>query len=352
MSKWRGFVGMNTRMGVFLRRHPHVFDVYAHPVRKNLCCRVSGKMRDLVEEEAGAVRDGEEVAVCRLKKLLLMAPAGCLHTHALWLIRRELGLPDDFRVSVLAKYNRDFRLVDPGGVALVGRDEGLAVAEVERWREREYREKWLSEFETKYAFKMSFPTGFRIEKGFRERLKNWQRLPYLKPYEIGDGNGVSRRACGGGERFEKRAVGIIHELLSLTVEKMVEVERLSHFRRDFGVEVNIRELLLKHPGIFYISTKGNKQTVYLREAYSKGCLVEPNPVYLVRMKMLELICLGCRNTRELQRQKYVEEEKCVEVDRVHFYLVCPVLESLYDENVSCNSRINITSDVDSDNEHE
>lgn len=78
-------------------------------------------MRDLVEGEAGAVRDGElvagdgeVVAVWRLKKLLLMAPAACLHTHALWLLRREPGLPDDFRVSILAKHNGDFRLVDPG----------------------------------------------------------------------------------------------------------------------------------------------------------------------------------------------------------------------------------------------
>jgi hypothetical protein len=72
------------------------------------------------------------------------------------------------------------------------------------------------------------------------------------------------------------------------------------------MEVNVRELLLKHPGIFYISTKGSTHTVILREAYSKGCLIEPNPIYVVRRKMLDLVLLGCRNTRELQAEEEIK----------------------------------------------
>ena len=83
--------------------------------------------------------------------------------------------------------------------------------------------------------------------------------------------GIRVRTCGGVERYEKRAVAVIHELLSLTVDKMVGVDQLAHFRRDFAIEVNVRELLLRHPGVFYISTKGTTQTVILREAYGKGC---------------------------------------------------------------------------------
>ena len=170
-------------------------------------------------------------------------------------------------------------------------------ARVEEWREKEYSEKWLSEFETKFAFPVSFPTGFKFERGFKERLKNWQRLPYAKPYERKEV--VRVRTCGGIERYEKRAVAVLHELLSLTVEKMVEVDQLAHFRRDFGVEVNVRELLLRHPGIFYLSTKGKTLTVFLREAYRKGGLVEPNPVYETRRNMLDLVLLGCRKTKLL-----------------------------------------------------
>uniref|UniRef100_A0A1D1Z5N2 Putative ABC transporter ATP-binding protein HI_1618 n=1 Tax=Anthurium amnicola TaxID=1678845 RepID=A0A1D1Z5N2_9ARAE len=305
LSKWKSRVGLNVGIGAFLRKYPHIFEMYTHKVKRNICCKLTQKMVDLIEEEARVIKESELVAVQRLKKLLVISTSGTLHVHALWLIRRELGLPDDLRNSILIKYPNDFRLVSPEIVSLVSSDE-MFEAEVEIWREKECREKWLSEFETRYAFPIQFPTGFKIEKGFREKLKNWQRLQYVKPYEKMEK--VRIRTCGGVERFEKRAVGIIHELLSLTVEKMIEVERLSHFRRDFSMEVNMRELLLKHPGIFYISTKGNNQTVFLREAYSRGCLIEPNLIYSIRRKMLDLILMGCRDTGQLHPLEKLEKQ--------------------------------------------
>lgn len=302
LSRWKHMAGVNIGIGVFLQKYPLIFEVYTHPVKRNLCCKITQKMADLIEEEAVVIRQCEAAAVQRLKKLLMMSANGTLHIHALWLIRRELGLPDDFRNSVLPKYPDDFKVVYPDTLELISKDGCLAEAEVEKWREKEYREKWLSEAETKYAFPIQFPTGFKIEKGFREKLKDWQLLPYLKPYEKKDVIQV-----GNVRRFEKRAVGILHEFLSLTVEKMIAVERLSHFRRDFRMEVNVRELLLKHPGIFYISTKGSTQTVFLREAYSKGCLIEPNPLYAVRRKMLDLLLLGCRGTKLMSPLEELEE---------------------------------------------
>uniref|UniRef100_A0A0E0MC39 non-specific serine/threonine protein kinase n=1 Tax=Oryza punctata TaxID=4537 RepID=A0A0E0MC39_ORYPU len=211
--------------------------------------------------------------VKRLKKLLMLSKDGALNMHALWLIRRELGLPDDYRCSVLPNRQSDFSLDSPDTLTLVARDENLAVANVEEWRAKEYTEKWLPESQTKYVFPINFPTGFQIKKGFRENLGNWQRLPYTKAYEKNELHPIHNV-----ERLEKRIIAILHELLSLTVEKMIPLERLSHFRRPFDMEVNLRELILKHPGIFYISTKGSTQTVFLRESYSKGCLVDPNPV--------------------------------------------------------------------------
>ncbi|CDY39451.1 BnaAnng05820D [Brassica napus] len=276
MSRWKNIVGLNVSVGAFVGKYPHAFEIFTHPCRRNLCCRVSEKLRDLIEEEESVVREFEVDAVRRVKKLLLMSRKGVLNVHALRLMRKELD--DD--------------------------DESLCVAKVEEWREVEYIEKWLSEFETNYAFPINLPTGFKIEKGFREELRNWQRVPYVKPYERKE---ISRSV----ERFEKRVVAVIHELLSLTVEKMVEVERLAHFRKDLGIEVNLREVILKHPGIFYVSTKGSTQTLFLREAYSRGCLVEPNRIYSVRRKMLDLVLLEKRHSKELLQT--CEEERDVEV---------------------------------------
>ncbi|XP_020244125.1 protein ROOT PRIMORDIUM DEFECTIVE 1 isoform X2 [Asparagus officinalis] len=317
VSRWRNIVGIHTGVGDFLRKYPHVFEIYRHPSRKNVCCRVLKDFNELVMEEARIVEESSDEIAEKVKKLLMMSNQGSLHLHSLWLVRRELGLPDDFRTSIIDRYPDEFSVVYPDTVVLVRRDESLAEAKVEKWREREYIDKWLSEYETKYAFPINFPTGFRIETGFREKLKNWQRLPYVKPYEKREV--IRVKTCGGTERFEKRAVGILHEFLSLTVEKFVEVERLSHFRRDFNMEVNMRELLLKHPGIFSISTKGSTQTVILREAYSKGCLIEPNPIYEVRRKMLYLVSLGSLYSRQMGQlneleERYKKESSCELVD--------------------------------------
>ncbi|XP_021745178.1 protein ROOT PRIMORDIUM DEFECTIVE 1-like [Chenopodium quinoa] len=314
MSRWTNVVGLNVSMGDFLGNYPHVFDVFTHPVRKNVCCSVTRKMKALIEEERVVMEECELDNVKRVKKLLMMSKEGMLHLHALRLVRRELGLPVDFRESILGKYTDNFKLVDLEVVALVERDESLGVGGVEKWREKEYKEKWLSEFETKYAFPINFPTGYVIEKSFKDKLKNWQRLSYVKPYEK---EVKQSRTKAGIERFEKRVVGILHEFLSLTVEKMMDVERIVHFRKDLGIEVNFRELLLKHPGIFYISTKGDTQTVYLREAYSKGDLIESNPFYNVRRKMMDLMLLGRRNTNELKADKATYEKKrCAETDKI------------------------------------
>jgi len=303
LSKWRHEVGSNIEIGVFLKKYPHIFQIYVHPVKRNHCCKITQKMTNLIAEEEAVIRENETNIVQLLKKLLMISTNGTLNMHALWLVRRELGLPDDYRSSMLPKYPHDLYLESPDTLSLVSRDDELAVAKIEEWRKKEYTEKWLAESETKYAFPINFPTGFKIEKGFREKLKNWQRLPYTKPYEKND-----LHPMHNVERIEKRIVGILHELVSLMVEKIIPLERLLHFRRVFAMEVNLRELLLKYPGIFYISTKGSAQTVILRESYSKGCLVEPNPVYDVRRKMLDLILSGCRNVSEPETAALFAEE--------------------------------------------
>ncbi|KAL0462532.1 UNVERIFIED_CONTAM: protein ROOT PRIMORDIUM defective [Sesamum latifolium] len=80
---------------------------------------------------------------------------------------------------------------------------------------------------------------------------------------------------------------------------MVEVEKISHFRKWFGIDLNVRDLFLDHPGMFYLSTKGKRHTVFLREAYERGCLIESNPVYEARRKLLDLVLLGCRGWEEM-----------------------------------------------------
>lgn len=168
---------------------------------------------------------------------------------------------------------------------------GHFTAAVENWRVMECckEDSKLDKTGIRYSFKQGFPPGMKLKKTFKANVKEWQKLPYVGPYEE---MGEKKKSKSGIKRLEKRAVGIVHEFMSLTVEKMVEVEKISHFRKWFGIDFNIRDLFLDHPGIFYLSTKGKRHTVFLREAYERGQLIDPNPVYESRMKLLDLVKLG------------------------------------------------------------
>lgn len=245
-----------------------------------------------------------------------MSLNGRLHLQPLRLLRAELGLPIGFRKSLIEKYDQEFRLVDLETVELVDRGKGsdvlLRVAKIEEWRQKEYDEKWLGEREVKYSFPLDFPTGFKKGPDYKVKLRNWQMLRYVKPYQ------PTRTHCSE-QQYEKRAVGIIHEILWLTVEKRMEVERLAHFRKDLGFMVNVRELLLKHPGIFYISLVGNNQMLFLREAYHKGRLIAPNPIYYIKKKMSRLVQLGRRDIESLLPEELPNEESSIKraIQRTH-----------------------------------
>lgn len=145
--------------------------------------------------------------------------------------------------------------------------------------------------EIAFGFKIEYPPGLKLGKNYRSRVKEWQRLPYPGPY---DETGPKLSTKNGMMRLKKRAVGIFHEFLSLTVEKMIEVEKISHFKKWFEIDSNVRDLFLDHPGIFYLSARKKKHTIFLREAYERGQVIDPDPVYQVRRELLHLVMLGRR----------------------------------------------------------
>lgn len=210
-------------------------------------------------------------------------------------------MPDDFEDLVISQNPHIFKLLDgpePGThvLSLVnGVGSSNFTAAVEDWRVEECCKEncGVERTEIEFSFRHGFPPGMRLSKNFKAKVKEWQRLPYVGPYDkmFLPVKGKSKASM---IRLEKRAVAIVHEVLSLTVEKMVEVEKISHFRKWFGIDLNIRDLFLDHPGIFYLSTKGKRHTVFLREAYERGCLIQPNPVYNARRKLLDLVVLGRR----------------------------------------------------------
>ncbi|EXC15953.1 hypothetical protein L484_015756 [Morus notabilis] len=310
--------------GAFMLKFPHVFEIYEHPVQRILYCRLARKAHLQIERERQALYAQIPGAVTRLRKLLMMSNNGRLRLEHVRIARREFGLPDDFEHSVILKYPQYFRLVDAKETrnkyieyVESEKDPSLTVCAIEKLREREYREKGADAEDIRFSFIVNFPPGFKIGKYYRIAVWKWQRVPYWSPYE--DVSGYDLRSIEAQKRMEKRAVATIHELLNLTVEKKITLERIAHFRMAMNLPKKLKDFLLQHQGVFYISTRGNygkMHTVFLREAYRRGELVEPNDLYFARRKLAELVLLSSRTAKvdkelvNFERERENDEMRC------------------------------------------
>ncbi|KAK8943238.1 hypothetical protein KSP39_PZI009084 [Platanthera zijinensis] len=274
----------------FLRSFPAVFSLRPHPTTSlPVLVHLTPAASRLAQQISGTA----PLAVERITRLLCLSLSRSLALRDLIRVSHELGFPHDFVDSAIARNPTLFSLSsnpnEPNThLVSLACPAPAVVPAIDSWRLRMLADHADKEPDIHFGFSQIFPPGMRLTKGYRTRLKAWQHLPYPSPYD------TPPSAVGRKSALEKRAVAIAHEFLSLTVEKMAEVEKFSHFRKSFGIELNVRDLFLDHPGIFYLSAKARRHTVFLREAYSRGCLIESNPMYEARMKLLHLVLMRKR----------------------------------------------------------
>jgi len=133
-------------------------------------------------------------------------------------------------------------------------------------------------------FPLKFPENFkRVYRYYGEKIKLFQERPYLSPYA--DARGLK----AGSLEFDKRAVAVMHELLSFTIEKRLVTDHLTHFRWELVMPQKLMRLLLKHCGIFYVSERGKRFSVFLTEAYDGSELIDKCPFVLWKEKVLSLV---------------------------------------------------------------
>jgi hypothetical protein len=138
---------------------------------------------------------------------------------------------------------------------------------------------------------MKFPPDFKSYYKFRGKAHHYvktgnteqfQKTSYLSPYAEATG------LTPGSQEFDKRAVAVMHEILSFTLEKRLVTDHLTHFRREFVMPQKLMRLLLKHYGIFYVSERGKRLSVFLTEAYDGTELVKKAPLVRWKEKVLQL----------------------------------------------------------------
>ncbi|KAM1093703.1 hypothetical protein ACFX2B_008680 [Malus domestica] len=121
----------------------------------------------------------------------------------------------------------------------------------------EYRQ--IKKGETVLAFPMNFPRGYGGQKKVRAWMEEFQKLPYISPYED------SRHIDPKSDLMEKRVVGVLHEFLSLTLHKKTKRNYLRSLREELNLPHKFMRIITRYPGIFYLSFKCKTTTVSPRE---------------------------------------------------------------------------------------
>ncbi|KAK9219930.1 hypothetical protein WN943_008577 [Citrus x changshan-huyou] len=279
----------------WLKKYPCCFEVYFE--NNEHYCRLTKRMMSLVEEEESVKEMQESAYVERLVKLLMMSRNQRLNVVKLNELKRNFGFPDEYIIRILPKYPDMFQLVNYSGrkssmeIELVSWKPELAVSAVEASAQKQG---------TEPCFSCCLPSTW--VKSW-EKFKEFNATPYISPYLDTKGLGE------GSKEMEKRTIGVVHELLSLTLWKKMSIVKLGHFKREFSLPEKLNVLLLKHPGIFYVSNKYQIYTVLLREAYNGSELIEKDPLVVVKDKFGELMQEGLHEYNQRHRLMNLEKKK-------------------------------------------
>ncbi|GER37576.1 ubiquitin carboxyl-terminal hydrolase family protein [Striga asiatica] len=238
----------------------------------------------------------EPVLVKNLQKLLMLSVDCRLPLETIELVAHELGLPEDFKNSIILKYPRFFKLdkVDErehlclenwdSSLAVTAREEKLAFEAVPLiGPSRRAKMQKDGNFSGPFAFRLNFPTGFRPNASYLEEVRKWQKLDFPSPYLN------ARMFEQADPKARKRAVAVLHELLSLTVDKRLTSGQLDAFHKEFRLPARLLLCLIKHHGIFYITNKGVRSSVFLKEGYEGSDMVDKCALVEFREKFMGLM---------------------------------------------------------------
>uniref|UniRef100_A0A2P2KKL2 Uncharacterized protein MANES_18G099000 n=1 Tax=Rhizophora mucronata TaxID=61149 RepID=A0A2P2KKL2_RHIMU len=277
----------------FIRKYPLVFEEFLPGgigIQPHI--KLTSQVLDIdTEEQLVYQRENYKQCVAdRLLKLLMISRIDKIPLKILDTVNWDLGLSPDYVKRIVPEFPDCFRIIGKKGLSS-GSDSELEL-ELVCWS----NELSVSVMENKtkcaglsyekgkpISYPMQFSRGFEINKKLKKCYDEWQKLPYISPYENAMHLGPS------SDESDKWVVGILHEILNLFVSKKVDRDTLLCLGEWLGIRSRFKRALLHHPGIFYLSSKMGTYTVVLREAYKRGLLIENNYVMNIRNQYLHLM---------------------------------------------------------------
>lgn len=276
---------VSTKIAQFLRKFPSIFEEFVGPEYNLPWFRLTPEATELDKQERIVYETYAEDLRDRLKKLILMSKDNVLPLSIVQGMKWYLGLPDDYLQFPEMNLDSSFRFVDMEdgvkGLAVdYNGDKVLSVLQKNAMKKRGRRgELDLEEIE----FPLFPSKGCRLRVKIEDWLKEFQKLPYVSPYDD--------YSCldPSSDVAEKRVVGFLHELLCLFVEHSAERKKLLCLKKHFGLPQKVHKAFERHPQIFYLSMKNKTCTAILREPYRDTASVETHPVLAVRKKYIQLM---------------------------------------------------------------
>ncbi|XP_004494808.1 protein WHAT'S THIS FACTOR 1 homolog, chloroplastic [Cicer arietinum] len=277
------------RLIAVLRKFPAVFEILEEGCY-SLKFKMTSEAERLYLEELRVRNEMEDVVVTKLRKLLMMSLEKRILLEKIAHLANDLGLPREFRDTICHRYPQYFKVVETErgpALELTHWDPQLAVSAAELSAEenriREMEEQNLIIDRPAKFNRVKLPKGLNLSKGEMRKIMQFRDLAYVSPY-----SDFSMLGSGSPEK-EKHACGVIHEILSLTLEKRTLVDHFTHFREEFRFSQQLRGMLIRHPDMFYISLKGDRDSVFLREAYRNSELVDKDRLLLIKEKLRSLV---------------------------------------------------------------
>uniref|UniRef100_A0A803MGF3 PORR domain-containing protein n=1 Tax=Chenopodium quinoa TaxID=63459 RepID=A0A803MGF3_CHEQI len=185
----------------FLRQDPSVFEEFVGPQYNLPWFRLTPKAMEIDVEEKAIYKDYKSDLQLRLTKLILMTREQRLPMRIIQGVQWYLGLPDNFLKNPDINLDSSFRFVEmengDRGLAIEGEEKMMSILQKNAVQRGLSNGGWMEPI----PFPLFPSGGLRLKKKISAWLDEFQKLPYVSPYEdfshLSPDSDISRKeSCG------------------------------------------------------------------------------------------------------------------------------------------------------------